>query len=166
MIDHQKHLLKQKFFVYAECYKKVKKMLGARKIPRDNGEMIDLIYQENCKKLDEESQKLYQTNLAYRQYVNLFYRVSMLEDFCLDFNNTFSINEIFFKKRLIKKTKSLLREIQNDINYLYDCISDIIKHKESVDMRDIITLDYQHKERLYDQYLDQFEKQFKKQFKI
>lgn len=28
MIDHQKHLLKQKFFVYAECYKKVKKNVG------------------------------------------------------------------------------------------------------------------------------------------
>ncbi|WP_278925328.1 hypothetical protein [Staphylococcus auricularis] len=147
--------------IYLECYKKAKMMIGAYIIPEYNGEWIDLIDPSIYENLTEEQKKVYENNVAYRQYINLFYRVDLLETYKMDLNNTFSANQLFFNKRFIKQTIRIIKEIEKDIEYLHQWISYMIENKCEIDMTDIITSDYKEKQMLYESYLYQFDKQFK-----
>ncbi|WP_432202383.1 hypothetical protein [Staphylococcus warneri] len=165
-IQTKKINLEKIYPIYQECYKKAKMMIGAYIIPTDQKEFLDFFDVEVYKDLDETIKNLYGENIAFRQFINLSNRVQKMEEFKTDFNNEFSLNQIFFDKEFVGKTISIVKQYESDISYLKNIIYKMDEEKEYVKVESFITPNYQRKINDYNLYLDKFEDEFRKHFKI
>lgn len=152
--------------IYLECFKKAKMMIGARIIPVDQKEFLDFFDVDVYKRLDKVSQKAYRDVIAFRQITNLSNRVKIMEDFKTDFNNEFSINQIFFQKSFVNETIDIVSKYEKDITYLKNIINNLDDEKECIRVDSFITTEYQRKINEYNFYLGKFHEEFRKRFKV
>lgn len=104
--------------------------------------------------------------IAFRQITNLSNRVKIMEDFKTDFNNEFSINQIFFQKSFVNETIDIVSKYEKDITYLKNIINNLDDEKECIRVDSFITTEYQRKINEYNSYLDKFHEEFRKRFKV
>ncbi|MCE4953489.1 hypothetical protein KJC28_01080 [Staphylococcus haemolyticus] len=165
-IQTKKINLEKIYPIYQDCYKKAKMMIGTYIISTDQKEFLDFFDVEIYSDLDEVSKKLYDEQIAFRQLINLSSRVQKMEEFKINFNNEFSLNQIFFDKEFVVETIEIVREYEKDISYLKNIINIMNDKKQYTKVETIITSEYRRKINDYNIYLDKFEDQFRKHFKI
>ena len=152
--------------IYVECFKKAKMMIGSYRIPTDSNEFLDAFDAEAHGKLDMKGKEFYENNMPYRQYINLYTRVQIMKNFKNDFNNEFSVNQIFFNGEFVAETVEIVLEFESDISYLNSQLEYMFEENQEIEINNIITQAYKDKITKYELYLDKFEKEFKSKFKI
>lgn len=152
--------------IYVECFKKAKMMIGSYIIPTETNNFPDSFDVEVYENLDTLEKETYETLLSYRQYLNLFTHVQKMKNFKRDFNNEYSVNQIFFNGEFVAETVEIVQEFESDISYLDNQLEYMAQENEEVDINNIITKAYKDKIMKYEIYLNKFEKEFKTKFKI
>lgn len=152
--------------IYVECFKKAKMMIGSYRIPTDSNDFLDAFDAEVYENLDTLEKETYENLLSYRQYLNLFTHVQKMKNFKRNFNNEFSVNQIFFNDEFVAETVKIVQEFESDISYLNSQLEYMAQENKEVDINNIITQVYKDKITIYELYLDNFEKEFKSKFKI
>lgn len=141
-IQTKKINLEKIYPIYQDCYKKAKMMIGMYIISTDQKEFLDFFDVEIYSDLDEVSKKLYDEQIAFRQLINLSSRVQKMEEFKTNFNNEFSLNQIFFDKEFVVETIEIVREYEKDISYLKNIINIMNDKKQYTKVETIITSEY------------------------
>lgn len=152
--------------IYVDCFKKAKMMIASYRIPTDSNEFLDSFNAEAHEKLERLDKDVYEDNLFYRQYINLYAHVQKMKNFKKDFNNEFSVNQIFFNEDFIAVTVKIIQEFESDISYLNMQLELMVQKNEKIKINNLVTQSYIDKFRKYKKYLDTFEKEFKVKFKI